>query len=108
MQVFGLKIRTVWVRVPPPLLEKVAGLQENQETKWTPGMMARVRQGALPLQRPVVDTRPEERKATISAASYPATRSVGEKRVSTPPFWVSCFMWLAAQSAMVWMVSVGL
>ena len=52
----------------------------------------------LPLQRPVVDSRPGERTATIPAASYPATRSVGEKRVSTPPFWVSCFMWLAAQS----------
>jgi hypothetical protein len=25
----GLKIRTVWVRVPPPLLEKAEDLQEN-------------------------------------------------------------------------------
>ena len=36
------------------------------------------------------------------------TRSLAAKRVKTPPFWVSCFMWSAAQKVIVWMVSVGL
>jgi hypothetical protein len=36
------------------------------------------------------------------------TRSLAANRVKTPPFWVSCFMWSAAQKVIAWMVSVGL
>jgi hypothetical protein len=36
VHIFGLKIRPVWIQVPPPLLEKVTDLQENQESKEEP------------------------------------------------------------------------